>query len=170
VKEVTPLANGKLRVRRRETPSDARQRLMETPSEQLTKDDALSFHSSIPANPEHSRKALAYDVVIGQARSLDDEAFYAYLCRVADWRLGWTQKKADGDIRPTGGLNAEKDRSSFDDDGPSADLWAIYENEAPANQALIAATADYRANGKPDDYPQYFNPALPHLVKSETRG
>ncbi|WP_414631306.1 effector protein Tle3 domain-containing protein [Achromobacter sp. UBA2119] len=27
---------------------------------------------------------------------MDDEVFYAYLCRVADWRLSWETNYRDG--------------------------------------------------------------------------
>ncbi|HTV87204.1 MAG TPA: DUF3274 domain-containing protein [Dyella sp.] len=170
VKSVTVIGEGRVRVTRTETPSDARERLMETTPEQLTQDDALSFHSAIPANAEHSRRAVAYDLAIGQARSIDDERFYTYLCRVADWRLGWSQKKADKDFRQPGSLKNEQERSPFDDDGPDADTLAFYQNEALDNKKLIDATADYRTTGKPEKYPEYFNPPLPTLVRSETRG
>jgi pimeloyl-ACP methyl ester carboxylesterase len=168
VKSVTPLGNGMVRVMRTETPSDARKRLMETPEDQLTKDDALSFHSAIPANSEHSRKAVAYDLAIGQAKCIDDEVCYSYLCRIADWRLGWTQEhKKENDVRLGGRAEATSDRI-FDDAGPNADILAFYQAEAPDNKALIDATADYRTTGLSNKYPQYFNPKLPSLVKSET--
>jgi hypothetical protein len=167
VKRVTVLGNGKVQIIRSETPNEARKRLMETPRDQLTKDNALSFHSAIPANPEHSRRAVAYDLAIGQARSIDDEAFYTYLCRVADWRLGWGEKKNDGNSRADADADVEgNDINAF----PDADTLTFYKNEAPANKALIDATADYRANGKPEAYQEYFNPPLPTLVRSETRG
>jgi hypothetical protein len=143
---------------------------METPADELTKEDAFSFHSSIPDNPEHSRMAVAYDLAIGQARSIDDEAFYTYLCRVADWRLGWAGGGTkDNEIRPTAKLRSWQDRT-FDDDGPHAATLAFYQNEAPTNKALIDATADYRATGNTEAYPQYFNPPMPSLVRNETRG
>lgn len=171
VKRVTQLGDGRVRITRSETPNEARKRLMETPPDKLTKDDALSFHSSIPANAEHSRLAVAYDLAIGQARSIDDEGFYAYLCRIADWRLGWgeTSKSPFSDTRPPDQAKAGSDRT-FDDDGPDADTLAFYKKEDPDNKKLIDATADYRATGNPDKYPQYFNPPLPTLIRSETRG
>lgn len=167
VKGVTLLRNGNVLVTHSETPNEARQRLMETPPEKLTKDNALSFHSAIPANPEHSRKAVAYDLAIGQAKSIDDEGFYTYLCRLADWRLGWGEKKSYS------GFQGDTKREVAPDDlneFPDADTLAFYKNEAPDNKALIDATADYRASGKPEVYPQYFNPLKPTLVMSETRG
>nr|WP_233171867.1 DUF3274 domain-containing protein [Dyella sp. ASV21] len=164
IKHVVLWDEGTVRVVRTESPSDARQRLMEIPDEQLTKADALSFHSAIPANPDHSRYAVAYDLAIGQAKSLDDEAFYTYLCRVADWRLGWGEKKNYSSFR------SQNDAERQDpDDSPDAETLALYQAEAAAHRQLIDATADYHANGKPQAYPAYFQPPLPSLVRSETR-
>lgn len=147
VKSVTLLGDGTVRVTRTETPSDARQRLMDTPDKDLTKENALSFHSAIPANPEHSRRAVAYDLAIGQAKSINDEAFYSYLCRVADWRLGWGEQK-----NYSGFQGSSKQESTQDDPNtlPGVDTLAFYKKEAPDNKALIDAAADYRAQGKPD--------------------
>ena len=85
VRSVTPLDNGLMRVIRTETPSDAISRWQNT-------EEPLSFHSAIAANPIHSQRVLAYDVAIGPTQCVMDEAFYAYLCRVADWRLDWKKK------------------------------------------------------------------------------
>lgn len=170
-KHITLLDDGTARILRSETPNEARQRLMEMAPDQLTKDNALSFHSAIPANAEHSRLAVAYDLAIGQARSIDDEGFYTYLCRIADWRLGWgeTSKSPFSDVRSSDRARTEEDRI-FDDNGPDADTLTFYMSEASDNKALMEATADYRANGKPEVYPQYFNPPKPSLVRSETHG
>ncbi|MGO4502019.1 alpha/beta fold hydrolase [Dyella sp. 2YAF14] len=170
-KHIDLMDDGTVRILRSETPNEARQRLMETPPDKLTKDDALSFHSAIPANPEHSRLAVAYDLAIGQAKSIDDGGFYTYLCRLADWRLGWgeTSKSPFSDARPSGQVKSDSDRV-FDDEGPDADTLAFYREEHPDNTKLIVATANYRASGKPEAYPQYFAPPVPSLVKRETRG
>jgi hypothetical protein len=62
------------------------------------------------------------------------------------------------------------DGRTFDDDGPDVDTLTFYNNESPDNKALIDATADDRATGKPATYPEYFNPKLPLLVRSQTLG
>ncbi|KAF1052894.1 MAG: hypothetical protein GAK43_01699 [Stenotrophomonas maltophilia] len=149
-----------------ESPNEARQRLMNASREDLTADDALSFHSAIPANPEHSRKAMAYDLALGQARSIDDEDYYRYLCRVADWRLGWEDS--------FGGGRASEDASTALagtlDDIPDQASLAFYQQERPNHRKLIDATADYYASGRDERYPQYFQAALPGLVRSEQIG
>ncbi|ULU23588.1 T6SS effector phospholipase Tle3 domain-containing protein [Dyella terrae] len=87
VKRVIMLGNGKVNIIRSETPNEAARRWqrVEVP---------LSFHSAIPANPMHSQRVLAYDVAIGPTLSVMEEGFYAYLCRVADWRLDWQKTNA----------------------------------------------------------------------------
>ncbi|CAG9193594.1 conserved hypothetical protein [Paraburkholderia tropica] len=170
VRQITQLESGKVRVTRLETPSDARRRMMETPNDQLTKDDALSFHSAIPSNPEHSRKAVAYDLAIGQARSIDDEVFYAYLCRVADWRLGWGKiNQKDSGVRHMDNIMSEENRELTAMNIPSSDVMENYSKDAPENKLLIDATADYFAHGRSDTYPEYFTPDMPSLVTTETR-
>ncbi|MBO3274705.1 T6SS effector phospholipase Tle3 domain-containing protein [Pseudomonas schmalbachii] len=150
-----------------ESPNEARRRLMNTPKDELTEDDALSFHSAIPANSEHSRKAMAYDLALGQARSIDDEDFYRYLCRVADWRLGW--RGTDNGVIPAEDAAATA-LAGILDDKPDAASLALYQQEKPEHRMLIDATADYYACGCDQRYPQYFRPAMPCLIKSEQIG
>lgn len=97
--------------------------------------DPSSFHSSIPMNKEHSRRALAYDLALGQARSIDDEVFYAYLCRMADWRL---RRAEDG-----GGHNADGVEMQL----PDANMLRLYAAELPDIRALSEATDGYRRAG-----------------------
>ncbi|WP_322007022.1 effector protein Tle3 domain-containing protein [Paraburkholderia tropica] len=146
------------RVTTMESPNQARQRRMNAP---LKDQDSISFHSAIPANPEHSRRALAYDVAIGQARSLEDPAFYAYLCRVADWRLGWNKAKL------ASGQYGQKviDNGTLSDAASETDL-AFLAQEPADIRALIQATAAYRQNGK---LPRTAHDApLPGLVATQT--
>ncbi|HHX1604478.1 TPA: T6SS effector phospholipase Tle3 domain-containing protein [Pseudomonas aeruginosa] len=150
-----------------ESPDEARERLMSASKEDLGKDDALSFHSAIPANPEHSRRAMAYDLALGQARSIDDEDYYRYLCRVADWRLGWEAKDDEGmstiDAEtevPPGALGDRPDTASLE----------FYRQENPDFRQLIDATADYYATGRDERYPRYFQAPLPDLIRSEQIG
>lgn len=46
-----------------------------------------SFHGAIFGGQANHRNVTAYDVAIGGGKASSDPAFYAYLCRVADWRL-----------------------------------------------------------------------------------
>jgi len=157
VRSVAPLGNGEACIVCSETPNEARERLMTT--QPLSKDDALSFHSAIPANPEHSRKAVAYDLAIGQAWSLDNDAFYAYLCRVADWRLKWKARYSGGMAK----IDAQKEAP---EDLPDAATLAFYSAEDPTNRKLIDLTVNYHASGDPLP-PDVANPALPTLIKSD---
>lgn len=138
-----------------ESPNEAKRRIMEAPLEDQA---ALSFHSAIPANAMHSRRAVAYDLAIGQANSIDDEAFYAYLCRVADWRLDWKSK--DRSWESQGKLE-----SSLPEDIPTPEVLAFYRAELLANKALIDATAGYMRTGK---RPAQMNIDMPDLVASQT--
>lgn len=115
-----------------ESPNEARQRRMNAKKGEL---DPYSFHSSIPMNKEHSRRALAYDLALGQARSIDDEGFYAYLCRVADWRLGWV---SDDDRRKSEEVSIHI---------PDAVSLRFYAAELHDRKALIQFTDGYRKNG-----------------------
>ena len=119
-----------------ETPSQARERLMATPSPK--QQERLSFHSAIPANPMHSRKAMAYDLAIGQAWSLDNDAFYAYLRRVADWRLSWKATYSGAKAQTVATKEAPEDL-------PDAATMAFYYAEDPDNRKLIDATATYHS-------------------------
>jgi len=138
--------------------------------------EAISFHSAIPMSGMHSRRAVAYDLAIGQACSIDDEVFYAYLCRVADWRLGWKKNYRDGrnGIAP----------NSSDVDLPNEALVALYRAENEVNRHLIDATDLYRSNREPN-YDRAGSAAssgggflpgcalsasIPTLVESETIG
>lgn len=142
--------NGRVLITRGETPYEARLRLQ---GEEYS--EAQSFHSSIPNNPEHSRQVLAYDVAIGAGESVDDGTFYAYLCRVADWRLDW------GNTRAKGRAQADADLQS---DGPDDDVEALYLQDE--NKSLIDATAVYRKSGK---LPDAVKDQMPALVATQTR-
>ena len=122
--------DGQVLVTRSETPYEARLRLQKDYIE------PLSFHSAIPNNPEHSRQVLAYDVAIGAGESVDDVTFYAYLCRVADWRLDWedTQDSA----------NSQLDTAA---DLPDEAVEKLYFQEDENNRILIDSTVAYRTSG-----------------------
>ncbi|MFD4837061.1 DUF3274 domain-containing protein, partial [Achromobacter sp. NPDC058515] len=96
--------------------------------------------SGIPANPLHSQRVLAYDVAVGAGGCVDDVEFYAYLCRVADWRLDWESEDNPG-------------RSQVDAEAylPSEGTLAFYDDEEQPNKALIHATSVYRSS----ELPQY---------------
>jgi len=72
---------------------------------------------------------------VGAGRSVDDLEFYAYLCRVADWRLDWGRTHNDGrsedDAEPMG-------------DAPNVQVMHFYETETAQNLSLINATCLYR--------------------------
>lgn len=163
------LGNGQVLIVRGETPYEARIRLQ---NQDLGKQVPLSFHSGIPANPEHSRRVLAFDVAVGAGRSVDDLDFYAYLCRVADWRLDWEMKDQD-----------YKDESGMGNDVLTAEVLAYYKQEDEMNRDLIDATSLYRSS-QLVEYDRAFkaltlgggilppaveNAGLPTRVKSETR-
>jgi len=82
---------------------------------------------------------LAFDVAVGAGRSVDDLEFYAYLCRVADWRLEW--KKKDIDWR-------KQDHAIADQ--PSEIEWKFYVDEEPDHRQLIAETSLYRSSEIPE--------------------
>jgi hypothetical protein len=166
------LGNGQVLIVRGETPFEARIRLQ---NQDLGKQIPLSFHSGIPANPEHSRRVLAFDVAVGAGRSVDDLEFYAYLCRVADWRLDWKRTHAGN-------------RSDYEAQSEAADpideVMLFYERENARNLSLINATCLYRSSApvektageKPATQGGGILPSsvlettLPSLVISRTKG
>ncbi|MEB0226576.1 effector protein Tle3 domain-containing protein [Pseudomonas sp. 10S4] len=143
--------NGMVLITRGETPYEARLRL------QREYQEAQSFHSAIPNNPEHSRRVLAYDVAIGAGESVDDATFYAYLCRVADWRLNWRKTR--------GGANSQSD---VDADLPDEVVETFYLQEDSKNRNLIDSTVTYRTGGTLPAIVGSTN--LPSLVATQTWG
>jgi len=115
-----------------ESPNEARRRRMNAA---MAEQNAYSFHSAIPMNKEHSRRALAYDLALGQARSIDDEEFYTYLCRVADWRLGWEE------------FGGQRNQEMSDEQPPDAVSLRFYNEEPTDRRALINDTDEYRKTG-----------------------
>lgn len=115
-----------------ESPNEARRRRMNA---ERAEQSAYSFHSAIPMNKEHSRRALAYDLALGQARSIDDEEFYSYLCRVADWRLGW------------GGFRRKRAETAGDEHSPDSASLHFYGEEPDKRKEVISATDGYRETG-----------------------
>lgn len=151
---VRALNNGHVLISRGETPYDARLRLQGEGYR-----EAQSFHSAIPNNPEHSRKVLAYDVAIGAGESVDDTTFYAYLCRVADWRLDWKATRGEGRTQV---------ESDIDNDLPDAAVEKLYLLDDGKNRNLIDATVNYRKSGKLPAIVSNAN--LPSLVATQTWG
>jgi len=114
---------------------------------------------------------LAFDVAVGAGRSVDDLDFYAYLCRVADWRLDWGRIDAGGREEVQAAANS-----------PDEVVLDFYSNEEPEFKRLIDATAVYRSSrvvkydrgGKPVGegggiLPKAVqNAVLPDLVVSQT--
>lgn len=147
---VKSLDGERVLVTRGETPNEAAARWMQT-------NEPVSFHSAIPANPWHSQAVLAYDVAIGPTQSVRDEAFYAYLCRVADWRLGWDNSYSNG----RSGLKIESV-----DTGPDKEVLKIYREEDEGNKGLINATVSYRTTGRPIGH---MDVDMPTLVVSQTK-
>lgn len=138
VAHVKPLGQGRYDAVFEETPNQARRRMMDAPA---VSNEAISFHSAIPMSTMHSRRAVAYDLAIGQACSIDDEVFYAYLCRVADWRLSWRQVYGDGRDDAASDLRVSTQ--------PDSALAALYRAENEINKRLIDATDLYRSNREP---------------------
>jgi len=131
ISAVEHLGGRRFNVTYQESPNEARRRRMDADVEEQS---PISFHSSIPANAMHSQRALAYDLAIGQARSIDDEPFYAYLCRVADWRMAWVEFD---DSPNAGNKNSEP--------LPDEAMQRYYKNEKAENRNLINATDLYRS-------------------------
>ncbi|MGR4042693.1 effector protein Tle3 domain-containing protein, partial [Pseudomonas sp. 910_21] len=73
---------------------------------------------------------------IGAGESVDDVTFYAYLCRVADWRLDW--ESTDG-----GGYEVKSSEQDLPDDA----VEKLYFLEEVENRELIDSTVAYRMNG-----------------------
>ncbi|NBF08075.1 T6SS effector phospholipase Tle3 domain-containing protein [Pseudomonas sp. Fl4BN1] len=144
------LGNGQVLITRGETPYEAGLRLQ---GDEFR--EAQSFHSGIPNNPQHSRRVLAYDVAIGAGESVDDVTFYAYLCRVADWRLDWKRTRASAN-------------SQFDTelDLPDEDVEKLYRQEESKSRDLIDSTVAYRTSGALPDI--VGKTKMPSLVASQT--
>ena len=128
--------DGAVQVKRGETPYEARLRLQKLA---VPEQGRLSFHSEIPNNPLHSRKVLAYDLAVGSGKSVDDVEFYAYLCRVADWRLPWP--RPDEVVHP-----------GSSDLLPSLESVKLLNREGPDNRDLINGTVAYRSKLPPDHF------------------
>jgi len=143
---------GQVLVTRGETPYEARLRLQ---SEEYQ--EAQSFHSGIPNNPEHSRQVLAYDVAIGAGESADDMTFYAYLCRVADWRLNWKRTHAE--------ITGQDDDVS---DSSDEAVETFYREEESNSRNLINSTVVYRTSGTLPDIVGKTD--MPSLVATQTWG
>ncbi|HCE7024979.1 TPA: T6SS effector phospholipase Tle3 domain-containing protein [Pseudomonas aeruginosa] len=135
VAHVKPLGGGRYDAIFEESPNEARRRMMDAPA---GSNEPVSFHSAIPMSARHSRRGVAYDLAIGQACSIDDEVFYAYLCRVADWRLAW--EKRDETWRTQGATPGDE---------PDETVMQCYEAELEGNKELIAATSLYRSDKIP---------------------
>ncbi|AVJ28743.1 effector protein Tle3 domain-containing protein [Achromobacter spanius] len=136
VAHVKPLDGGRYEAVFEESPNEARRRMMDAPA---GSNDPISFHSAIPMSAMHSRRAVAYDLAIGQACSIDDEVFYAYLCRLADWRLHW--EKRDG------AWGGSQDAAASDE--PDEAVLECYRSELKGNKELIDETSLYRSDKIP---------------------
>jgi hypothetical protein len=57
--------------------------------------DDNSYHSAIPANPDHAEGVTAYNLSLGKPLPLSqqDKAYMDYLRAVADWRTDWEDMK-----------------------------------------------------------------------------
>ncbi|APC19549.1 hypothetical protein BLL42_27930 (plasmid) [Pseudomonas frederiksbergensis] len=141
-----PLGDNQVLITRSETPYEARLRLQEKHEE------PLSFHSAIPNNPEHSRRVMAYDLAIGSGESVDDPVFYAYLCRVADWRLDWNRSHES--------IFAQ---AATELDLPDEDVQTLFQSDN--NRSLIESTVEYRKTGT---LPTAVGSNMPTLVASQT--
>lgn len=137
---------GQVDIRRRETPAEVKRRWMDTTD---SEDNRKSFHSSIVANAMHSQKVTAYDLSIGQARTIDDRTYYLYLCLVADWRTPWDDEEK---VAPT--TDPTEVRKALD-------LYEQHGHQDP----LIAQTLHYRNTGI---LPECAKCELPTLVWTQT--
>ncbi|MFL9871493.1 T6SS effector phospholipase Tle3 domain-containing protein [Paraburkholderia megapolitana] len=102
VESLMPPTNGKILVTRQETPNEAKVRLMND----LRADD--SYHSAVMSGRLNHRGATAFDVSIGQARTLDDPEWAKLLRAIADWRI------ALGDIKKTNPRYNQLDKTTVD--------------------------------------------------------
>lgn len=114
-----------------------------------SEDNRKSFHSSIVANAMHSQKVTAYDLSIGQARTIDDRTYYLYLCLVADWRTPWDEERK---------IAMTSDR---DEVRKALDLYEQHGHDDP----LIAQTLHYRKTGI---LPDCAKCELPTLIWTQT--
>lgn len=147
------VGNGRAEVRRMETPNEARRRWMDI---QKTEDNKKSFHSSIVAEAQHSREVTAYDLGIGQAKTIDESVYYLYLCLVADWRTNWgrAEEKLLANDKLTD-IELKMYRASF----------ALRDKETGRARELIDQTISYRNTGK---LPDCATCAYPPLVVTQT--
>ncbi|WP_123728079.1 DUF3274 domain-containing protein, partial [Pseudomonas protegens] len=134
-------------------PYEARMRL-QSGGKNKEHEEALSFHSAIPNNPEHSRRVLAYDVAIGAGESVDDVTFYAYLCRVADWRLDWERTRASANSQ----FETEQDL-------PDEAVSEFFLQEDASSRELINSTVTYRKSGA---LPTVVGDNMPSLVAAQS--
>ena len=74
---------------------------------------------------------------IGAGQSVGDVTFYAYLCRVADWRLDWEKSR--------GGTNSQSDNESLD--LLSYEVEEFYDVKENKNSDLIDTAVNYRLSG-----------------------
>ncbi|EMH2963302.1 DUF3274 domain-containing protein [Burkholderia multivorans] len=91
VQPIFPPKPGKLQVIRKETPNEAKVRLMNKHQSDS------SYHSAVMSGRRNHRCATAFDVSIGQGRAVDDPKWAKLLRAIADWRLpiGKLQKDMD---------------------------------------------------------------------------
>jgi hypothetical protein len=147
------LGGGLAQIALSETPNEARRRWMDT---QKSEDNKKSFHSSIVAEAQHSREVTAYDLGIGQAKSIDNAVYYLYLCLVADWRTDWDQAEEE---RAKKMKLAEADKNLFEA------AFALRAKETANARELIDQTITYRKAGQ---LPACASCALPKLVMTQT--
>lgn len=74
---------------------------------------------------------------IGAGQSVGDVTFYAYLCRMADWRLDWEDTHASANVQ----LDTARDL-------PNEAVEMLYFQENEKNRSLIDLTEVYRTSGK----------------------
>jgi hypothetical protein len=106
-----------------------------------------SYHSGIVANPKHHRQVTAYDLAIGQAKSIDDPDRLNFLLHVANWRTDWSRLQCSDEPEVT----------------------KLFDALLGPEKSLVDGTSEYYRSGRlPDAVQGNGARQLPSLVVSET--
>ncbi|WP_157266003.1 T6SS effector phospholipase Tle3 domain-containing protein [Azohydromonas aeria] len=143
--------NGKLLVKRLETPDEVRLHWQNDRAER-------SRHSAIFGSRLNHRDVTAFDLAIGQGRAVSDPKFRAYLCAVADWRL----IKIDEGKKEKGRPGIMTWRGFLEQFG------CYFDQENKWRKALIEGSSDYYSTGNIPECVALLPEELPPTVVCET--
>lgn len=128
---------------REETPNEARERM--ATDRHAWEQNENSYHSAILRDANNLRRVAAYDVAIGQAKTLDDPDWRELFIAIADWKTPFKNT-----------LDAHTGIGTM----------AKFGSLSPSAQKFIKASCDYYANGT---FPlEFVSRAVPPLVDHET--